>query len=92
MTCDTAPLQGRGVSFALSEAERVWPAILEDAITGDLRPLYGQDERPPVVSFIAGLGGREVTIPAVKEMIEHTRKAAETGRPPRDTLWIGVRE
>ena len=54
--------------------------------------LYAQDRRPPVVSFIAGLGGREVTIPAVREMIEHTRKAAETGRPPRDTLWIGVRE
>ncbi len=54
--------------------------------------LYAQDRRPPVVSFIAGLGGREVTIPAVREMIDHTRKAAETGRPPRDTLWIGVRE
>ncbi len=54
--------------------------------------LYGQPTRPPVVSFIAGLGGREVTIPAVKEMIEHTRKAAETGKTSQDTLWIGVRE
>ena len=53
--------------------------------------LYGQDRRPPVVSFIAGLGGREVTIPAVKEMIEQTRKAAETGKTPMDTQWIGVR-
>jgi pyruvate ferredoxin oxidoreductase alpha subunit len=53
--------------------------------------LYGQEKHPPVVSFITGLGGREVTIPGVKEMIEHTRKAAETGRSPRDTLWIGVR-
>jgi len=53
--------------------------------------LYAQDKRPPVVSFIAGLGGREVTIPAVKEMIEQTRKAAETGKAPLDTQWIGVR-
>ena len=53
--------------------------------------LYGQDRRPPVVSFIAGLGGREVTIPAVKEMIEQTRRAAETGKTPMDTQWIGVR-
>jgi pyruvate ferredoxin oxidoreductase alpha subunit len=53
--------------------------------------LYAQDKRPPVVSFIAGLGGREVTIPAVKEMIEQTRRAAETGKAPLDTQWIGVR-
>ncbi len=53
--------------------------------------LYAQAKRPPVVSFIAGLGGREVTIPAVKEMIEQTRKAAETGKAPLDTQWIGVR-
>ena len=53
--------------------------------------LYAQDKRPPVVSFIAGLGGREVTIPAVTEMIGQTRQAAETGRTPLDTQWIGVR-
>src|SRR5437660_547964 len=28
MTCDTTELQGRGVAFALSEAELIWPAIL----------------------------------------------------------------
>ncbi len=53
--------------------------------------MYGQAKCPPVVSFITGLGGREVTIPGVREMVEHTRKAAETGQSPRDTLWIGVR-
>lgn len=53
--------------------------------------LYGQDRHPPVVSFIAGLGGREVTIPNVKEMIELTRRAATEGKAPRDTYWIGVR-
>src|SRR5262245_51995329 len=30
MTCDTAEAQGRGVAFALSEAELVWPRILLD--------------------------------------------------------------
>ncbi len=53
--------------------------------------LYGQRKQPPIVSFIAGLGGREVTIPAVKEMIEQTRRAAEAGSAPLDTQWIGVR-
>jgi pyruvate ferredoxin oxidoreductase alpha subunit len=53
--------------------------------------LYAQDRRPPVASFISGLGGREVTIPNVREMFELTRRAAESGVAPRDTLWIGVR-
>jgi hypothetical protein len=38
MTCDTGMLQGRGVSFALCEAELVWPDILADAAAGDLKP------------------------------------------------------
>lgn len=45
MTCDTAPLQGRGVSFVQSEAELVWPEILEDAHDGELKPAYGQKQR-----------------------------------------------
>jgi len=53
--------------------------------------LYNQPKHPPVVSFITGLGGREVTIPGVREMFEHTRKAAEAGKAPNDTVWIGVR-
>jgi radical SAM superfamily enzyme YgiQ (UPF0313 family) len=55
MTCDTSMLHGHGVSFALSEAELVWPAILEDAACGELRPVYGRQQRweqqldPPVL-------------------------------------------
>jgi hypothetical protein len=55
MTCDTSMLHGRGVSFALAEAELVWRAILEDAVGGELRPVYGaegrwqQDLEAPVV-------------------------------------------
>ncbi|MEO8504285.1 MAG: radical SAM protein [Acidobacteriota bacterium] len=32
MTCDTTELQGRGISFALAEAELIWPQILQDAV------------------------------------------------------------
>jgi hypothetical protein len=55
MTCDTSELHGKGVAFALSEAELVWPAILEDAVAGELAPVYGGDRRwqesldPPVL-------------------------------------------
>ena len=45
MTCDTSLLQGRGVSFALAEAELIWRQILDDAITGELQPVYGTDRR-----------------------------------------------
>lgn len=56
MTCDTTQAQGRGVAFALSEAELVWRGILEDAARGELSPVYGGDRRwqerleAPVVS------------------------------------------
>jgi radical SAM superfamily enzyme YgiQ (UPF0313 family) len=55
MTCDTSILEGRGVSFAVSEAEVVWPSILEHAREGELLPVYGRDQRwqreldPPVL-------------------------------------------
>jgi hypothetical protein len=45
MTCDTSMLHGRGVSFALSEAELVWSEILNDATGGQLQPFYGRDQR-----------------------------------------------
>ena len=45
MTCDTTAHQGHGVSFALAEAERIWPAIVADAAEGELEPAYGADGR-----------------------------------------------
>ncbi len=45
MTCETTGLQGRGVSFALAEAETVWLTILRHAIQGELLPTYGEDGR-----------------------------------------------
>ena len=45
MTCDTSMFHGRGVSFALAEAELAWPAILRDAAAGGLEPVYGNDQR-----------------------------------------------
>jgi radical SAM superfamily enzyme YgiQ (UPF0313 family) len=45
MTCDTSQFHGCGVSFALSEAELVWDEILDDAVEGDLKPIYGLTRR-----------------------------------------------
>ena len=48
-------------------------------------------EKPPVVGFIAGLGGREVTVPDVERITDGVYNAAE-GRPQPLTQWIGLRE
>ncbi len=53
--------------------------------------LYSAEKRPPVVGFICGLGGREVTVPYVREMTDMTFRAA-SGERLNDTYWIGLRE
>jgi pyruvate ferredoxin oxidoreductase alpha subunit len=53
--------------------------------------MYGSTKRVPVLGFICGLGGREVTVPDVKKMTEKVCQAAE-GKPQPLTQWIGLRE
>jgi pyruvate ferredoxin oxidoreductase alpha subunit len=47
--------------------------------------------RPPVLGFISGLGGREVTVPDVEKITGAVYKAAE-GKSQPLTQWIGLRE
>lgn len=49
MTCDTSMVQGRGISFALAEAELVWMRILTDAVAGELQPVYGEEAHWPEI-------------------------------------------
>ncbi|MGH9712623.1 MAG: pyruvate ferredoxin oxidoreductase [Candidatus Acidiferrales bacterium] len=53
--------------------------------------LYPTAKRPPVIGFICGLGGREVTLPDVHKMSDSIYEAAE-GKAQPLTQWIGVRE
>jgi pyruvate ferredoxin oxidoreductase alpha subunit len=53
--------------------------------------LYPSANRPPVVGFICGLGGREVTVPDVRKMTEKIYEAAG-GKSQPGTQWIGLRE
>jgi pyruvate ferredoxin oxidoreductase alpha subunit len=53
--------------------------------------LYPAANRPPLVGFIAGLGGREVTVPDVKKMTDII-SAAAAGKTQPATTWIGLRE
>ncbi len=47
--------------------------------------------KPPVLGFICGLGGREVTLPDVAHMTESVQLAAQ-GKVQPLTQWIGLRE
>jgi pyruvate ferredoxin oxidoreductase alpha subunit len=50
----------------------------------------GAATRPPVLGFICGLGGREVTVPDVEEMTDIVFQAAN-GKAQPLTQWIGLR-
>ena len=47
--------------------------------------------RPPVIGFIGGLGGREITVPDVEKTTEIVFQAAQ-GKAQPLTQWIGLRE
>lgn len=53
--------------------------------------LYDEPEKPPIVNFIAGLGGRPITLTTFREISDITFKTAERGKPERDVYWIDVR-
>ena len=45
MTCQTELEEGAGISIAMSEAEAIWWHILEDAVHGELKSVYGEEGR-----------------------------------------------
>jgi len=53
--------------------------------------LYPAAERPAVVNFIIGLGGRDVSIADCQRMFELTRQAVGAAGDGV-VRWIGVRE
>jgi pyruvate ferredoxin oxidoreductase alpha subunit len=54
--------------------------------------LYNAEHRPPLIGFICGLGGREVTLEDVNKAVDICFAAANKGRAERATYWLGVRE
>jgi pyruvate ferredoxin oxidoreductase alpha subunit len=54
--------------------------------------LYNAEHRPPLIAFICGLGGREVTLEDVYKATDICYTAAKAGRAEQATYWLGVRE
>ena len=69
-------------------------AFFSGVLANDLRAaLYPARNRPKIVSFIAGLGGREVSTNNVIEMTKTVFDAASgAGSDGQDSYWIGARE
>lgn len=55
-----------------------------------LYPLSLED-RPQILDFIAGIGGRDVTPKDIRYMAEKVLKTCETGRVEREVEWIQLR-
>lgn len=51
--------------------------------------LYGQSENPIVFSYIAGLGGRDITPSTIREIINNTMAF---DKPAENIIWIGVKK
>jgi pyruvate ferredoxin oxidoreductase alpha subunit len=54
--------------------------------------LYGLPTQPPIVGYIAGLGGREVTTDDLDLICDTTFGVANKGEHDDEVRWIGVRE
>ena len=54
--------------------------------------LYGMPKQPPMLGYVAGLGGREVTIEDFDVITDQAFRAAESGEHDNEVRWIGVRE
>lgn len=62
-------------------------------VANELRAaMYQAPHRPPIVSFISGLGGREVMLEDVYRATELCYHAARRGTADPTTHWLGVRE
>jgi pyruvate/2-oxoacid:ferredoxin oxidoreductase alpha subunit len=46
------------------------------------------ETRPTVFGYIVGLGGRDVTPPVIREIVERARGSAA---PEREDIWVGVK-
>lgn len=58
----------------------------------DVASLFANEpERPLMMNFIVGLGGRDVTIKDLMEIVEISRKALKKGRVEKPCVYYGVR-
>ena len=78
---DTLIVLDRAISFGLG-----------GPVASEVRSaLYPMEKRPKVVSFIGGLGGRDITVAGFEEIVKRGKEIAANGSP-REFEIFGVRE
>lgn len=68
-----------------------------NAVSGPVFPevrsaLFDLPRRPLTVSYIYGLGGREVGLDEIRSVYNHLLQMAETGKVDRQTTYLGLRD
>lgn len=68
-----------------------------NAVSGPVFPevrsaLFDLPKRPLTISYIYGLGGREVGLDEIHSVYSHLLQIAETGKVDRQTSYLGVRD
>jgi pyruvate ferredoxin oxidoreductase alpha subunit len=53
--------------------------------------LYDAPQRPLVLGLMVGFGGREVNLDTVREVVQRTQRALDTGHVPNETEFIGLK-
>jgi pyruvate/2-oxoacid:ferredoxin oxidoreductase alpha subunit len=89
------PFPAEAVAGMLSSAKKV--AVVDRNCSFGVGGIFAQEIRaalynrggPPVYSYIAGLGGRDVTPDTIKSIYETTRDQA---KPESESVWVGLRE
>ncbi|NHJ14069.1 MAG: pyruvate ferredoxin oxidoreductase [Candidatus Thorarchaeota archaeon] len=62
-------------------------------VANDIRAsLYSTNHRPVIIDYIGGLGGRDVTVSDIKEMLLATMNAVESGEPGPEEVWHDLME
>ena len=65
----------------------------EGAVSLDIKAkLCGDPHAPKVIDFIAGLGGREVNIKTVCEIVQKTEEMLRSGIPTTESCWVGLNQ
>lgn len=83
----------KGAKVLATVDRNVEPGAFGGVLFTELRSaLYGYEEKPYVVGFITGLGGRDVTVSNFMTMAEKALSVAETGKIERPYEFIGLRE
>ncbi|MDN5346543.1 MAG: pyruvate ferredoxin oxidoreductase alpha subunit [Clostridia bacterium] len=63
------------------------PAVFSDIIAA----LYRQSVRINLISYVAGLGGRDVPVKSIHRVYEHLQKVAASGEPDRILNYLDLR-